>query len=95
MGVTPAAIGVWPPSPCAKNLDFWLPSSPKEVISLSADDFAMLRCGPLVADGGDRGGERTSGMLGVTTTLILWKLTCAADGDVHGSEDSWPVQAKL
>lgn len=42
MGVTPAAMGVWPPSLDEKNLDFvfW---SPKEVISFNADVFAILR----------------------------------------------------
>jgi hypothetical protein len=42
MGVTPAAMGVWPPSLVEKNLDFvfW---SPKEVMSFSADVFAILR----------------------------------------------------
>jgi hypothetical protein len=42
IGVTPAAIGVWPPSLDAKNLDLEL-WSPKDVMSLSADVFAMLR----------------------------------------------------
>lgn len=42
IGVTPAAMGVCPPSLDEKNLDFvfW---SPKEVMSFSADVFAMLR----------------------------------------------------
>lgn len=45
--------------------------------------------------GGDRGGDRTSGMFSWTFWLMLWKVTCAAEGDVHGSSDSAPVQAKL
>ena len=32
-------------------------------MSLSADDLAILRCGPRFSDGGERGGLRTSGML--------------------------------
>jgi hypothetical protein len=90
IGVTPAAIGVCPPSPDEKNLDFAL-CSPKEVINFRADDLAMLLWGPRFKPGGDSGGLRTSGILGV----IVWKVTCAAEGDVQGSVDSFPVQAKL
>lgn len=42
MGVTPAAIGVLPSSPAAKNFDFCFLSS-NEVMSFRADDLAMLR----------------------------------------------------
>jgi hypothetical protein len=34
-------------------------------------------------------------MLGFTAVLILWKVTCCADGDDQGSSDSFPEQAKL
>ena len=27
--------------------------------------------------------------------LVFWKVSCAAEGDAHGSVDSWPEQAKL
>lgn len=90
IGVTPAAMGVRPPSPAAKNLAFF-PWSPNEVMSFRADDLARLRCGPRLTPGGDKGGLKISGML----SFRLWKVTCAADGDVHGSVDSTPVQAKL
>lgn len=42
IGVTPAAMGVCPPSLDEKNFDLEL-CSPKEVMSLSADVLAMLR----------------------------------------------------
>lgn len=90
IGVTPPAMGVRPPSPAAKNFAF-LPWSPNEVISFRAEDFARLRCGPRFNPGGDKGGLRISGMV----WFRLWKVTCAADGDVHGSDDSTPVQEKL
>ncbi len=90
IGVTPAAIGVRPPSLPAKNFDF-LPCSLNEVISLSAEDFATLRWGPRIP-GGDKGGLRISGILGLSK---FWNVSCAADGDVQGSVDSTPVQAKL
>lgn len=66
-------------------------------MSLSAEVLAMLRCGPRFKPGGDKGGLRISGMLGLgfTAVLILWKVTCCAEGDDQGSLDSLPVQAKL
>lgn len=96
IGVTPAAMGVWPPSFEEKNLDLE-PWSPNEVISLSADVFAMLRCGPRLKAGGESGGLKISGILGLgfMTVLIFWKVTCCAEGDVHGSVVSCSVQAKL
>lgn len=92
IGVTPAAIGVCPSSP-AKYLAF-APWSPKEVMSFSAEAFAILRCGPLFMPGGDSGGLSTSGMLEFMA-FRLPKLSWAAEGEVHGSEDSLPMQARL
>lgn len=34
-------------------------------------------------------------MLGFMDVLILWNVTCWADGDDQGSSDSFPEQAKL
>jgi len=77
-------------SPPEKNLDFAL-RSPKEVISLSEEDLATLRCGPRFMCGGDNGGLRSSGILAPMFGKVIW----AAEGEVHGSDDSLPVQAKL
>jgi hypothetical protein len=74
MGVGRAATGVWPSSPW-KNLDFCPPRSPKDVMSFKADVFAMLRCGPMLTDGGERGGDRISGMFECAASSMLWKLT--------------------
>ena len=91
IGVGPAAIGVWPSSACEKNLEFpgWLLSN--EVMSFRAEFFPIWRCGPRLSPGGESGGLRTSPMLG----LALWKVSWAAEGEAHGSVDSWPEQAKL
>lgn len=90
MGVTPAAMGVCPPSPAAKNFDLEL-WSPNDVMSFRAEVLAMLRCGPRFIPGGESGGLKISGML----ALRLWKVTWAAEGEDQGSVDSCPVQAKL
>jgi hypothetical protein len=89
IGVTPAAIGVWPSS---KNLVLGAPLL-KLVINLSADGL-LERGVPRWFIGGERGGLSTSGML-VWAILLCSKLSCMADGDAQGSEDSWSVQAKL
>jgi hypothetical protein len=60
-------------------------------MSFRAEVFAMLRCGPRFIPGGDKGGLKISGMV----ALRLWKVTCAAEGEDQGSEDSDPEQAKL
>jgi hypothetical protein len=41
--------------------------------------------------GGDNGGLSSSGMLAPMLGNVIW----AADGEVHCSDDSLPVQAKL
>jgi hypothetical protein len=65
--------------------------SPKDVMSFKAAFFATLLCGPWFMTGGERGGLINSG----TVCVMLGKLSCCADGDDHGSVDSWPVHAKL
>lgn len=91
IGVAPAAMGVWPSSACEKNLAFpaWLSN---EVMSFRAEFLPMWRCGPRLSAGGESGGLRTSPMLGPPT---FWKVSWAAEGDAHGSVDSWPEHAKL
>jgi hypothetical protein len=58
---------------------------------LRAEVLAMLLWGPRLMPGGESGGLSISGML----AEMFWKLICAADGEVQGSDDSRPVQAKL
>lgn len=90
IGVTPAAMGVLPPSLAPNNLAF-ASESPNEVISFSDENFSMLRRGPWFTDGGDKGGLRSSG----TSAVMLANWSWLAEGDVQGSVDSFPVQAKL
>lgn len=91
MGVAPPAIGVLPSSPVPeKNLALACELS-NDVMSFSAEFFAMLRCGPWFTTGGDSGGLASSG----TVCAMFGKLSCCADGDDQGSVDSRPVQAKL
>lgn len=90
MGVPAAAIGVLPSSLPDKNLDLAC-TSLNDVMSFKAEFLATLRCGPWFMTGGDSGGLISSG----TVCVMLGKFSCCADGDVQGSVDSWPVQAKL